>query len=45
VLEGKGVVPEILEPFSPDTAWTGVDGQVEKAIEIVNGLQARTTIH
>ena len=45
VLEGKGVVPEILEPFSPDAAWTGVDGQIEKAIEIVNGLEARAAIH
>ena len=39
VLESKGVVPDVLEPFSPDAAWTGVDGQVEKAIEIVNGLE------
>jgi hypothetical protein len=26
VLEGMGVVPEILEPFLPDAAWTGVEG-------------------
>jgi len=45
VLESNGVAPEILEPFSPDAAWTGVDGQVEKAIEIVNGLEARAAIH
>jgi carboxyl-terminal processing protease len=39
VLESKGVVPDVLELFSPDALWTGVDGQVEKAIEIVNGLE------
>jgi len=41
----KGVVPDVLEPFSPDAAWTGVDGQFEKAVEIVNGLEGRAAIH
>jgi carboxyl-terminal processing protease len=45
VLESKGVVPDVLDPFSPDAAWSGVDGQVEKAIEIVNGLEERPAIH
>jgi C-terminal processing protease CtpA/Prc len=45
VLESKGVVPDVLESFSADVAWTGVDGQVERAIEIVNGLKERAATH
>lgn len=32
-LEGKGVVPTIEEPFSPEAQWSGRDNQLDRAVE------------
>ncbi len=32
-LEGRGQVPDIEVPFSPDAAWHGTDSQLQRAVE------------
>ena len=32
-LEGHGVTPDIEEPLSPEAVWSGVDNQLNRAIE------------
>lgn len=34
-LEGRGVVPDVSEPISPDALWRGEDNQLAKAREIL----------
>lgn len=38
VLDGKGVTPDVIEPCSPEALRSGVDNQLEKAVELVRGL-------
>jgi C-terminal processing protease CtpA/Prc len=36
--EGHGIQPDVLEPWSPEAFRQGRDNQLERAIEVVNGL-------
>ena len=36
--EGHGIPPDVLEPWSPEAFRQGRDNQLERAIEVVNGL-------
>jgi carboxyl-terminal processing protease len=36
--EGRGIKPDVLEPWSADAFRQGRDNQLERAIEVVNGL-------
>jgi C-terminal processing protease CtpA/Prc len=38
IFEGRGLKPDVLEPWSADAFREGRDNQLERAIEIVNGL-------
>ena len=35
ILEGRGVTPDLSEPFSADAAWAGQDTQIAKAIQVL----------
>jgi carboxyl-terminal processing protease len=35
-LEGRGVVPHIDEPLSPEALWSGEDNQLKRAVESLN---------
>jgi C-terminal processing protease CtpA/Prc len=35
ILEGRGVAPDVLEPFSPEAAWAGEDTQIARAIQVL----------
>ena len=36
--EGRGIQPDVQEPWSPEAFRQGRDNQLERAIEVVNGL-------
>ena len=40
-LEGRGVVPDIEEPVSPQSLWSGKDNQLERALNSLDQF-ART---
>jgi len=35
ILEGRGVAPDVSEPFSPEAAWAGEDTQIARAFEVI----------
>jgi C-terminal processing protease CtpA/Prc len=35
ILEGRGVAPDVSEPFSPEAAWAGEDTQITRAIQVL----------
>jgi C-terminal processing protease CtpA/Prc len=37
-LEGRGVVPNIEEPISPEALWNGEDNQLNRAVAHLNQL-------
>jgi C-terminal processing protease CtpA/Prc len=37
-LEGRGVVPNIEEPLSPEAVWNGEDNQLNRAVAHLNQL-------
>jgi carboxyl-terminal processing protease len=41
-LEGRGVVPHIEEPISPEALWSGEDNQLNRAVAHLNQLASVT---
>lgn len=37
-LEGRGVMPNVEEPLSPEALWSGEDNQLSRAVRHLNGL-------
>jgi len=37
-LEGKPIEPDVFEPFDPDSARTGIDSQLDRALEVASRL-------
>ena len=37
-IEGKGVAPDVIVENSPESLATGVDAQLQKALEVANML-------
>jgi C-terminal processing protease CtpA/Prc len=35
ILEGRGVAPDVSEPFSPEAAWAGEDTQIARAVQVL----------